>query len=355
MKDVYVWGIPSAAYFLWILLVVIFIPVLIGHLKRRTERSRPSFNEIILSALKIPLILFLIGIGYTFYSNAVPSLPKVWTRYSEAFLIVLFVLAGYLFFDRFMIEVLRRYSKRVDLIDSSVGAIKALYRIIILGFVFLIILDRLNITITPFLASLGIGGLVVALALQDTLNNFFSGIYIFIDKPVRIGDFISLGQDADGYVSQIGWRSTRIKMLSNNILIVPNTKLINSQIINFNLPEVEMGFSVKVEVSYRNDLEKVERVTLEAAKEVLRESAGSVPGFEPSLQYNAFGDSGITFSVNLRAREYADRFQIIHDFIKRVHKRYQQEGIEPFPIRTFSVNNEPRKPESSQTAVRGSQ
>ena len=336
MKVLYDWIIPSAGYFIWIVLVLLIIPVLMRFLKRKAERTRHAFDEILVSALRLPILLCLIGVGLTIFLDVIPSLPAKWGKYSGAFLVILFVLAGYLFLDRLMMEILRRYSKKVDFIESSAGVVKTLYRAIILGFVFLIILDRLKITITPFLASLGIGGLVVALALQDTLTNFFSGIYIFFDKPIRIGDYIKLESGQEGYVTQIGWRNTRIRMLPNNMVIVPNAKLVSSQITNFYLPETEMAVLVQVGVSYQSDLEKVERVTIEVAKEVLQQVEGGVKEFEPFIRYHTFSDFSINFTVILRAKEYVHKYLITHEFIKRLHRRYQSEGIEiPFPIRTI--------------------
>jgi small-conductance mechanosensitive channel len=341
MELFYDWVIPSSAFLIWILLVLIIIPVVVRFLKKKAEQTRYPFDEILITALGIPLILFLIGIGLNSFLDAIPPLPKKWIKYSDALLIILFVLAGYLFLDRLMMEILRRYSKKIDIIASSAGVIKTLYRALILGFVFLIILDRLKITITPFLASLGIGGLVVALALQDTLANFFSGVYIFFDKPIRIGDYISLESGQEGYVTQIGWRSTRIRMLPNNIVIVPNAKLVSSQITNFYLPETEMAVLVQVGVGYESDLEKVESVTIGVAKEVLQEVQGGVKEFEPFIRYHTFSDFSINFSVILRAKEYVDKYLIIHEFIKRLHRRYRLEGIEiPFPIRTVYVKND---------------
>lgn len=343
MKALYEWGIPLAAFIVWAILILTIIPPIMRHLKRKAEQTQHTFDDILTSVLGIPLIFFFLGLGLNFFIDAVPIPPK-WVKYSNALLIILFVLAGYLFVDRLMMEILRRYSKKVDLISSSAGVIKTLYRAIILGFVFLIILDRLKITITPFLASLGIGGLVVALALQDTLSNFFSGIYIFFDKPIRIGDYIMLESGQEGYVTQIGWRNTRIRMLPNNIVIVPNTKLVSNQITNFYLPEPEMAVLVQVGVSYQSDLEKVERVTIEVAKEVLQEVEGGVREFEPFIRYHTFSDFSINFTVILRAREYVNKYLITHEFIKRLHRRYQLEGIEiPFPIRTVYMKNESSK------------
>jgi small-conductance mechanosensitive channel len=340
MKVLYDWIIPSVGYFIWIVLVLLIIPTLTRFLKRKAAQTRHTVNEILVSALGLPILLCLIGVGLNIFLDVIPSLPAKWGKYSGACLVILFVLAGYLFLDRLMMEILRRYSKKVDFIESSAGVVKTLYRAIILGFVFLIILDRLKITITPFLASLGIGGLVVALALQDTLANFFSGIYIFFDKPIRIGDYIKLESGQEGYVTQIGWRNTRIRMLANNMVIVPNAKLVSSQITNFYLPETEMAVLVQVGVSYQSDLEKVERVTIEVAKEVLQQVDGGVKEFEPFIRYHTFSDFSINFTVILRAKEYVNKYLITHEFIKRLHRRYQSEGIEiPFPIRTVYMKS----------------
>lgn len=333
------WFVPTLIFLIWIVSILIIIPTLINHFRKKAEKIHKTFSEIVSSIVGLPLILLLIGIGFSIYIDNVPILPK-WTRYTYAILIIIFVLSGYLFIDRLMIEGLRRYSKKIDLIASSAGVIKTLYRIIVIGFISLIILDRLRITITPFLASLGIGGLVVALALQDTLANFFSGIYILFDKPIRIGDYIMLESGQEGYVQHIGWRSTRIRMLPNNILVIPNSKLVGSQITNFYLPETEMAVLVQVGVSYQSDLEKVEKVTIEVAKQVLQEVEGGVKEFEPFIRYHTFSDFSINFTVILRAKEYVYKYLITHEFMKRLHRRYQQEGIEiPFPIRTVYLKD----------------
>jgi small-conductance mechanosensitive channel len=127
-------------------------------------------------------------------------------------------------------------------------------------------------------------------------------------------------------------------MLPNNMLVVPNAKLVSNQITNFYLPETEMAVLVQVGVSYQSDLERVERVTVEVAREVLQQVNGGVKAFEPFIRYHTFSDFSINFTVILRAREYVDKYLITHEFIKRLHKRYQQEAIEiPFPIRTVHM------------------
>src|SRR4030066_1678293 len=108
----------------------------------------------------------------------------------------------------------------------------------------------------------------------------------------------------EGYVTLIGWRNTRIRMLPNNMVIVPNAKLVKIQITNFYLPETEMAVLVQVGVSYQSDLEKVEKVTIEVAKEVLQEVEGGVKEFDPFIRYHTFRRFSIHFRVILRAKEY---------------------------------------------------
>ena len=333
-----VWGIPLIVLSVWIALILTVIPFLVNHFEKRAEQREHVFHGILLSALGTPLVLILLYIGLNLFFDMVPPVPEKWTKYINPLLFILCVLAGYVFLDRLMMRVIRRYSKTVDVIASAAGVTKTLYRIIISAFAAFIILDHLKITITPFLASLGIGGLVVALALQVTLSNFFSGIYLFFDKPIRIGDYIKIESGEEGYVNQVGWHSTRIQTLSNNTVIVSNSKLAGSRITNFCLPDKEIPVGVNLGVTYDSDLEKVESVTVGVAREVLKVTAGAVKEFEPSVGYSSFGDSGIHFSVNLRAKEYADQYAITHEFIKRLHRRYDIEGIQiASPVRSVHI------------------
>ena len=188
------------------------------------------------------------------------------------------------------------------------------------------------------MASLGIGSLAVGLALQDTLSNLFAGFYLTLDRPARVGDYIRLESGEEGYVETIGWRSTQVRMLPNNMFVIPNSKLASSIFTNFYLPDRELAVLVDVGVSYNSDLKKVEKATIEVAKEVMKEISGGMPDFQPFIRFNTFADSSINFTVILRGREYVDQYLIKHEFIKRLHERYQREGIEiPYPQRTIHM------------------
>jgi small-conductance mechanosensitive channel len=203
---------------------------------------------------------------------------------------------------------------------------------------FLVILQALGISITPMITAMGLGGLAVALALQDTLANLFSGIFIIASKQVKPGDWVELDSGQKGYVADVTWRNTTIKELPNNMVIVPNSKLASTTITNYHQPVQEMALRIEVGVSYESNLGKVEQVTVDVAREVMRTVEGGIPEFEPLIRYHTFDDFSINFTVILRVKEYVDKFLVRHEFVKRLHERYGHEGIEiPFPIRTVHM------------------
>lgn len=143
----------------------------------------------------------------------------------------------------------------------------------------------------------------MALALRDTLENLFAGFHVLASGQIKVGNYIRLEGGEEGFVEDITWRNTVIRQPSDNLIIVPNSKLSSSIVINFHKPDSELAVIVPVGVSYDSDLEKVEKITIEVAKEVQKEVEGAVPDFEPFIRYTAFGDFSINFNVILRAKD----------------------------------------------------
>lgn len=200
----------------------------------------------------------------------------------------------------------------------------------------LVVLNGLGVAITPMLTALGVGGLAVALALQESLANFFAGVFLAIAGQIRVGDYVRLDSGQEGYVADFGWRSTRLRMLANNLVVVPNSKLAQAVVVNHHLPSPDLAVLVDLGVDYASDLEQVERVVREVGQDVMATVEGGVSDFEPFVRFHTFGESSIDFTAILRAREYVDQYLVKHEFIKRLHRRFDQEGIViPFPIRTL--------------------
>jgi small-conductance mechanosensitive channel len=198
----------------------------------------------------------------------------------------------------------------------------------------LILLQTLGVEITPIITTLGISGLAVGLALKDTLENLFSGFYLLISKQIKTGDYIKLDPTHEGYITDITWRNTTMKELSNNIIIIPNSKLASAIFTNYHLPAKEVTLTVNVGVDYESDLEHVEQVTVEVAQEVVQEVAPELIENVPFVRFQNFGDFSIDFKVYIRVNEFFDQRLARHIFIKKLHRRFQKEGIKiPFPVR----------------------
>lgn len=213
----------------------------------------------------------------------------------------------------------------------------------------LVLLGGLGISVTPVLTALGVGGLAVALALQETLSNLFAGLHLLIEEPIRVGDFVRLESGQEGYVADIGWRSTRIRMLPNNMVIIPNSKLAQSIVTNYFMPERRMALLIPISVSYAADPNHVERVLIEEVTKAAAEVPGLLLDPAPAVRFiPGFGESSLDFTLVCHVQDYEAQFLVQHEMRKRILKRFRAEGIEiPFPQRDVHLRPEPGPPPSA--------
>ena len=248
------------------------------------------------------------------------------------FVILTFVIA--LLISKIISVIMLGWLKVKKGFERTPGLLNKTITVIIFVIAISIILGYFNFDITPLIAGVGLGALAIGLALQSTLSNFFAGVHLLSDKPIRVGDFIELDENTSGIVEDIGWRSTRIRMLTDNLLIIPNGKLAESNIINYSMPKQDLSIWVPCGVAYESDLKKVEKVALEVAKEIQNTVPGAVKDFEPAFRYREFGDSNINFITILRIQEPMSRFIVRNEFIKALKERFDKEKIEiSWPIR----------------------
>ncbi len=232
---------------------------------------------------------------------------------------------------------------------ASSSIISNILKVLIYGLCILFILQHFNVSITPILTALGVGGLAVALALQDTLSNLFAGVQLISTKKIRQGDLIKLESGQEGVVEDISWRYTTMRTGDNNNIIIPNSKLAGLVILNYFTPQREVVFNVAIGVDYSSDLEKVESVTIEVAKKVRQEMSQCVKSFDPFVRFQRFGENSIDLQVYLKATEQGSQGIIRHQLIKRLKSRYDEEGINiPFPTRSVFIHppieETPKKP-----------
>lgn len=335
--------ILSLAIIVLSVLVGLFIKIIIiSRISKLTEKTSWKWDDPVIRYLRGAILLWCVLLGlYLAKEVWRPNLPITLNELADKILIAFFGLSAILTLANITTALIGIYGEKLQQAMPLTNLTQNLVKIIIVIIGGLMVLSALGISITPLLTTLGIGGLAVALALQDTLSNLFSGFYLTIAKNIRVGDFIRLESGEEGYVVDIGWRATKIRFLANNIVLIPNSKLAQSTVTNYYLPDKELAVLVQVGVHYNSDLDFVEKVTSDVAKEIQQTVPGAVKTFEPFIRYHTFGDSSINFTVIMRAEEFVANYLMKHEFIKRLHARYKKENIViPYPIRAINLEQE---------------
>lgn len=327
----------------WLVILITFLGalvvkhILVRILVKLAAKTKWHWDDLVIGVMRrwLPVWFMLAGIYIALRIWGIPD--KYVALVDKSFFAFLAITVTFVA-TNLVARILTTYAAKVETIFPLTSLTQNVTKLLIMTIGFLIVLNGLGVSITPILTSLGIAGLAVALALQDTLANLFAGFYVAMARQIKIGNYIELETGQKGYVVDIGWRTTKIRMLPNNIVLIPNSKLAQAIITNYYLPEAELSVLVQVGVHYESDLEEVERVTIEVAEEVMKQVQGGVPKFKPFIRYHTFNDFSIDFTVILRGKEALDQYRVKHEFIKRLHQRYNKEKIViPYPIRTVEM------------------
>ena len=294
------------------------------HLSGLAQRTPWKWDDVLVRALRGPVVLWF-TLGGLYAALELLRLPASAEHLLGQALLVAAILSVTWAATRFTVQALRQSASDGALPSVSLIANVAAAGIWVLGA--LVVLERLGISITPIVTALGVGGLAVALALQDTLANLFAGIRILAARHVRPGDYIRLESGDEGYVQDITWAQTTIRQPLGHLVIVPNARLAGAITANYSLPGAEELVPVKVGVAHGSDLAEVERVTLEVARESQRDAPGAARAHEPVLRFHTAGESGMECNVILKATHFDSRGPLVSDFLKRLDARYRREGI----------------------------
>ncbi len=340
VKDILVYVVPISIVIVSIIVGFLLQKHLLMKLIARSKKTDLKFDDLIFSSFKGVIILLFIALGLYIVVNNF-SVSKKFAAVINQVTVSLTIFSFTLFAANFVGGFIQIYTEAFSRTFFPTSLVIYIVKIIVIAIGLLIILQKIGVSIAPLLTAFGVSGLAVALALQDTLSNFFAGINILLGGQLHIGDYIRLDSGEEGFIEDMTWRNTTIRKLPQNLIVIPNSKLASSQIVNYSLPIKELNVIIEVGVSYSSDLDKVEKVTIEVAKEVMEQVEGGVPEFQPFIRYFKFDNSSINFRVIMRAKTFVDRFLVSHEFIKRLHKRYNKENIEiPFPITTVYLNNQ---------------
>ena len=340
---------PSAIPWPLVWPVVSFVGVTLGALfvrellLRTLARFAPEAGSPLLQVVRFPSLLWCLvpGIGAAIQ---VADLPPGMAHALGVTLIAAIIASVTMTVANLVGVLIARAGARKALAGAVTGLAQTSARGAVLIVGGLVLLAAIGVQITPLLTALGVGGLAVALALQDTLGNLFAGLHLLADRPIRVGDYVKIGDNVEGFVVDVGWRSTRVRLLQNSVVIVPNSTVAKSTIINYDLPESRMALLVRVSVDYGSDLDRVEALLVEEAERAVGQVAGLLADPAPTAQFiPGFGDSALELTLVCHVARFVDQYSVQHELRKRILRRFRSEGIViPFPTRVVRLEPDGR-------------
>ncbi|WP_433151835.1 mechanosensitive ion channel family protein [Actinomadura nitritigenes] len=310
------------------LAIAVVLRMLTARLFRRAGDTRWAWDDLaarLVRDLAVPVAL-LTGAWFAAKTLKLPHGTLLVTgRVLSAATILVFSLA----LARMIAGVVTSVASARQGTAANVTIFANITRVLVMGIGILIMLQSLGISITPLLGALGVGGLAVALALQDTLANLFAGVHVLASKTIEPGDYIRLATGQEGYVVDINWRNTSIRTLSDNIEVIPNQRFSDTILTNYHRPAQDMSVMVYAKVAYDVDLDRVEKLLVKVGKDVMHDVQGGIEDANVLVRFDDFNDSTVGFHVILRSTEFGDQFEIKHQFLKRLHRVLREEGIAP--------------------------
>ncbi|HMK47355.1 MAG TPA: mechanosensitive ion channel family protein, partial [Methanocella sp.] len=309
----------------------------VKHIAPLVSRTESTLDDEILLAIKGPITALIIVLGgYIAIKSADNLSLGIITTLDQLAFASLLLVAAYLT-SNLISGFLRWYARDVaprtesDLDDHLIPFIDKLSVVVIYILAFLLVLQSYGIGITALLASMGVAGIAVALAAQESLSNVFGAVAIMMDRPYKIGDRLLIPDIGQGDVLDIGMRSTRIITRNRQVVVIPNREMANADIVNLSMPDSRLRLRLKVGVAYKTDMDRACRLLEEIAAEnplVVKDPA-------PGAHISSLGDFAVEISLLAWIADYREDYDVTDQLYRQILVRFRKENIEiSYPIMT---------------------
>ncbi len=337
-------GADVASYLMAIVSLAVFFTVaktlsfLFSKVFTRTKGAKKDVDNEIVKALNSLIFysVILLGAYKSFmYIGLLAQFSGEFSKIVKSAAIIIWVSALSNLVSSLVMKFGHKFGQKANSSDEEfLPLFRKVSKIVIYFVGIMIMLGIWNLDITPLLASAGIAGFIVAFAAQDTISHLFGGVSIYFDKPFKVGDRVQLESGEIGDVLEIGIRSTRLKTFDETVVIMPNSKIANSKIINYNLPKSKIKCKITIGVSYDSDIDKVKNVLLDIAKNT--EDVAKDPA--PSVYFSEFGEYDLKFLIITWVAGPNQQFDAKTRMNEAILKRFRQEGIQiPYPTKDVNL------------------
>ncbi len=328
----------------------IFVFICQKYILHLTRKTKTEIDDLIVKRTSKPISVFLFLLGLRI--ALIPlnlgiilgmNVKTILINLTISAIIVIITIIVMIVLDIIIDQWGKNFAKKTQSeVDDNLVALFHKISRIILGIIgFLIVLSAWGVKIGPLLASLGIAGVAVAFALQNSLSNIFGGMSLILDKNIKVGDAIMLDADTKGTIIDVGLRSTKIRTFDNEMLIIPNGKLADSKIINFVLPEPVLRTTVDFGVQYGSNVEEVKKIVLDSIKPI-KNIIRTDKEKEPVVMLMEMGDFALKFKLFFWVSTFQERANIKEQATVLVYDALNKAKIGiPFPTRTVYIKNQP--------------
>ena len=333
----YIWG-NVWLRFLTILIVTVIAAILLKIilktvLKPLTKKTKTKIDDIIIRAISSIVFYVVLLLGIKIGLQQFELQTTVFQNLVDTLLILiasifLFKIIGH-FAHLWMQEW--KFKTKTTADERLIPFVQKILKAVVIILAVIFIFSAWNVNISPLLATAGIAGLAIGLAVKDSLSNILGGLQLVLDRTFKVGDKVQLESGEMGVILDIGLRSTKMKTYDNEVIYIPNGYLANAKIKNFTHPDVSIRVNVEFGVVYGSNTEKVRQVVLDALKKI--ETVIEEP--EPVVQFLKMSDFSLDFVARAWVKEYTEAYETKIRMTDEIYNALNAAGIGiPFPTRT---------------------
>ena len=320
------WLIAAGVLAGWVIILLALKRALFALFRRLVRNTQLDYLTSLIDALAPALTIVILVSGLEISAQIAP-LSEDWRTDATIVLKAGMIAALVIFADRISRFWLRSAATRYPLFDEGYGIVTGAVRGLIVALGLLMFLESVGISIGPLLASLGIGSLAIALALQETVKNMFSGFFLIADKPLEVGDYVKLQSGQEGQLFKLGWRSSKFRMVTSEVVVVPNSQLIDSIVTNYRAADGDLAVAIDLAVLNSNNPVHVERIVREVGRDVMAWASPMDSEYEPQVLFQGLSGNLINLTVLLHSHSSDSIATVRSEFIKRALARFAREEI----------------------------